>query len=271
MPNYYTRGEFARNNGVSPFTLRLYDKIGILKPAFTDQQNGYHYYSVLQSQQLMSINLCTKAGFSLKEIRLFQEQGMTDQKLQEVLCNLESNLEHTIKALSANLNMVRSIRYYADAWQTYGLNNPFIENHISFHGFLAERKPFSDYEYAQDYNAFLKKVETVMGYPAEYPYSFLLWEIDSEIEIQMLVRTVDNWEGKNFYQSPEEQTFLIVAFEGNFSIIPEKIQQLKAYAVGNGLEIGDYAILTPVQRHLFVSQGEAIIFVLGIPVNIEIS
>lgn len=194
---------------------------------------------------------------------------MTEQAFKEVLSKMESNLEHTIKSLSANLNMLRSMRYYADAWQTHGLNNPFIEEHISFRGFLAERKPFSTVQNAQDYNYFLKQIENTMGYPAEYPYSFLLWGADSELEIQILVRTMNDWKGENFYQSPEEQKFLIVAFEGDFSMVPEKIKQLRSYAVEHGLAIREYAMLTPVQRHLFVSEGEPIIFVLGIPVREE--
>ncbi len=269
MSDFFTRGEFARMNGVSPFTLRLYDKLGILKPSYTDLQNGYHYYSVLQSQQLMSINLCTKAGFSLKEIRTFQEQGVTEQALQDVLSEMESNLEHTIKSLSANLNMVRSMRYYANAWQTHGLDIPFMEEHISFQGFLAERRPVSTVQNAQDYNSFLKQLESFMGHPAEYPYSFLLWETESEPEIQLLVRTLEEWDEKNFYRSPEDQTFLIVAFEGDFTAVSEKVEGLRAYAAKQGLKPGEYAMLTPVQRHLFVNPGEGIVFVLGIPVIAE--
>ena len=39
-------GEMARFNRVSITTLRLYDKVGILKPCYTDPETNYRYYSI---------------------------------------------------------------------------------------------------------------------------------------------------------------------------------------------------------------------------------
>ena len=36
--------EFAKLAGVSVRTLHYYDEIGLLKPAFVDEQNGYRFY-----------------------------------------------------------------------------------------------------------------------------------------------------------------------------------------------------------------------------------
>ena len=267
MKDYFTRGEFAKMNGTSLFTLRLYDKMGILKPAFTDRESGYHYYSVLQSQQLMSINLCIKAGFSLKEIQRLQKKGVSEKELRGLPQALETSLEQKLKCLSSGLSMVQSLQYYAIAWQTHGLNNPFLEEHISFQGFLSERKTFSGFRNASEHNAFLKQTETIMGHPLEFPYSFLIWETGSEPELQILIRTSEQWKEEGFFRTPPEQTFLIVAFEGDYRAVPDQLEQLRAYAEKREIETADYAMLTPVQRHLFASQGDPIIFVLGIPVR----
>lgn len=267
MEKYFKRGEFARLNGISSFTLRLYDRMGILKPAYTDPENGYHYYSLLQSQQLMSINLCTKAGFSLKEVQQLQRQDLTDNELNSFLIRLESSIQEKLKALTASHNMVKSLRYYSDAWQSHGLNHPFLEEHITLQGFLSPAKSFSTFDYALDYNYFLRQCESIMGHPAEYPYSFILKGSDQNQSIQILLRTSEHWESDNFYCSQRDLRFLITAFEGSFAHVSEALDTLHDYARSHNIQFQDYAMLTPVQRYLFPSENDAAIFVLGVEVE----
>jgi hypothetical protein len=40
-----TIGEFARASRLSPKALRLYDSLGLLRPARVDERTGYRYYS----------------------------------------------------------------------------------------------------------------------------------------------------------------------------------------------------------------------------------
>ena len=44
-PQYYRIGVFAQMNRVTIKTLRHYDEIGLLKPEFVDDTNGYRYYT----------------------------------------------------------------------------------------------------------------------------------------------------------------------------------------------------------------------------------
>src|SRR5690625_7700778 len=41
-------GEFAHASGLTPKALRLYDDIGLLRPAAIDEVNGYRYYDLAQ-------------------------------------------------------------------------------------------------------------------------------------------------------------------------------------------------------------------------------
>ena len=45
-------GQMARINHISIQTLRLYDKMGLLKPVAVDAGSGYRYYSILQCAKL---------------------------------------------------------------------------------------------------------------------------------------------------------------------------------------------------------------------------
>ncbi len=48
----YTIGKMAKLNNVTEQTLRLYDKMGLFKPAYVDEHNGYRLYDIGQSARL---------------------------------------------------------------------------------------------------------------------------------------------------------------------------------------------------------------------------
>lgn len=90
-------GEFSQINKITVKTLRLYDKIGLLKPRSTDRFNGYRYYGSEQLPIIQKIISLKQAGFSLKEIRkileseadFLRELEIKEEKLQaEVTENL---------------------------------------------------------------------------------------------------------------------------------------------------------------------------------------
>ena len=62
-------GEFAAFCDVSIRALRLYDRMGLLKPSHVDAGSGYRYYLPEQVQTLYTIISFKKVGFSLREIK----------------------------------------------------------------------------------------------------------------------------------------------------------------------------------------------------------
>ena len=61
-------GKMARMSGLSVPTLRLYDEMGLLKPARVDKKTGYRYYSLSQNARLDMIAYMKELGMSLSEI-----------------------------------------------------------------------------------------------------------------------------------------------------------------------------------------------------------
>ena len=55
MKNYFTISEFAKLRDININSLRYYEKLGLLKPAFIDESNGYRYYSAEQVSLLNKI------------------------------------------------------------------------------------------------------------------------------------------------------------------------------------------------------------------------
>ena len=61
-------GEMSRFTGAGVKALRYYEQAGIMKPAFTDPDSGYRYYSLEQAQLVWMIMLCVELGMPLKEL-----------------------------------------------------------------------------------------------------------------------------------------------------------------------------------------------------------
>ena len=63
----YSVGQTAKMTGVTPRTLRYYDKIGLLSPALI-RENRYRFYGEREIEKLKRILLFRSFGFPLEEI-----------------------------------------------------------------------------------------------------------------------------------------------------------------------------------------------------------
>ncbi len=71
-------GEFARQTLLTPKALRLYDRIGLLRPQTKDPMTGYRHYTAHQVRKGQLIGLLRAAGLSLGEIGPILEDADTD-------------------------------------------------------------------------------------------------------------------------------------------------------------------------------------------------
>ena len=62
-------GQMAEMNCVTVQTLRHYDQIGLLEPAYVDDDTGYRYYDIRQSAKLDLIQYFKSMGMPLEKIR----------------------------------------------------------------------------------------------------------------------------------------------------------------------------------------------------------
>lgn len=63
-----TIGAFSKISNVTTKTLRYYDEIGLIKPVYVNDENGYRYYSATQLETVLLIGKLKWYGFSLDEI-----------------------------------------------------------------------------------------------------------------------------------------------------------------------------------------------------------
>lgn len=113
MKEYLTIGDFARLRNVDRKSLRYYERIGALVPAYTDPQTKYRYYTVDQLVDLDTILVCLELGIPLKEASQYRsENGTLDiyrlfQDGKERLNEKLLRLQVTIKRLESSLNAMQ--------------------------------------------------------------------------------------------------------------------------------------------------------------------
>ena len=98
----YRIGEFAELGGVSTKTLRHYDKVGLLRPAFVDSRTRYRCYTAMQLRELSSILALRDLGLSLPEIRIFLSRAGSSADRRALLLRLrQSAQDRMVKAAHA--------------------------------------------------------------------------------------------------------------------------------------------------------------------------
>jgi PPM family protein phosphatase len=63
-----TIGAFARASRLSPKALRLYDELGLLRPAHVDEASGYRYYAPGQLERARLVAWLRRLGMPLAKI-----------------------------------------------------------------------------------------------------------------------------------------------------------------------------------------------------------
>ena len=96
--------EFSELCGVSVRTLHYYDEIGLLKPAFVDEQNGYRFYDEKSLERIQEILFYRELDFSLKSIsEILSSPDYDKQKAlkeqRKLLILKKQRLERIIDAL----------------------------------------------------------------------------------------------------------------------------------------------------------------------------
>ncbi|MBQ2943635.1 MAG: MerR family transcriptional regulator [Ruminococcus sp.] len=96
--------EFARLCSVSVRTLHYYDEIGLLKPSFVDEQNGYRYYDETSLERMQEILFYRELDFPLQKISEIlssenydKRQALTAQK--KLLTLKKERLQRLIDAI----------------------------------------------------------------------------------------------------------------------------------------------------------------------------
>ncbi len=138
--------EFAKLCGVSVRTLHYYDEIGLLKPAFVDEQNGYRFYDEKSLERIQEILFYRELDFSLKSIseilsspdydkqKALKEQRtlliLKKQRLESIIDALDDAEKGKITMNAFDNNEFETARkqYEAEAKERWGKTDAYKEH-----------------------------------------------------------------------------------------------------------------------------------------------
>ena len=261
MEQYFLISEFAKLRGININSLRYYEKIGILKPAYIDEKTNYRYYSAEQLVLLNKIILCIQLGISLKEMATYMDENgdLQSQKLLEqgkiVAQNRIREMESNLKYIETSLKNIEENKKFKDKEGRY--YRTFDERKVittkRFEGPLEVKSVVSEisalYKIAQENDFFpilpagqLLEVEQdgkmsirffleVLEGQSEHPmieilpagtYSCVRTELNPKVDMLKLIR--DHWKAE------EKTTFVInnvTSEKYSFKNRPSEIQRFE--------------------------------------------
>lgn len=102
----YRIGAFARLGHVTVKTLRFYDEIGLLRPAWIDRRTSYRYYTAEQLATLNRIVALKELGLSLDEIVEIARDRVPDDALRALLLDKRLAAERSLRVARAQLDRI---------------------------------------------------------------------------------------------------------------------------------------------------------------------
>lgn len=132
----YTVKKLAELSGVSTRTLRFYDEISLLKPAFYGD-NQYRYYEEEQLLMLQQILFFRELGMPLSDIRRILSSNDFDkiESLKTHKSTLQSGLERTetlIKTIDRTISHIRGKLIMSDAEMFDGFDPKKQQEHEQY-------------------------------------------------------------------------------------------------------------------------------------------
>ena len=129
-------GEMAEANRVSVATLRLYDRMGLLKPSCRDAESNYRYYDIRQTSRLDIIRYLQNLGMSLAEIQALLEKEdiiLIEQKLIERNNQIHQQMRDLKAMHEAVERAIQSIERYRKSPASGTISLEFIDQrHILY-------------------------------------------------------------------------------------------------------------------------------------------
>ncbi|HLB47902.1 MAG TPA: helix-turn-helix domain-containing protein [Anaerolineales bacterium] len=103
-------GDFSKLSQATVKALRLYDEMGLLKPARVDNFTGYRYYSADQLPRLNRILALKDLGFSLEQIAQLLKDDLPVEQLRGMLKMKRAEIEQRLEDEQERLTRVEARR-----------------------------------------------------------------------------------------------------------------------------------------------------------------
>lgn len=110
----FTIGEFSSITGIGIHSLRYYDEIGALKPAYVDPVSNYRYYSFQELNKIPAITICKNAGISLSDFSDFIDADNNSINYTKLIIDSHDALDKKISECVSRQKDLDKLRQFID-------------------------------------------------------------------------------------------------------------------------------------------------------------
>lgn len=163
-------GNMSKLTGINIKSLRYYEDIGVLIPAYVDPQTKYRYYSYQQIPNVMALRFCLELGIPLINFKKYQDkeggylyydelikdgQILLNKKIKEInkmTCHINTSIEemHRSKSQSQGEIFQRNIEQTDVLLRKENIDN---QNYLNNIGFLIDKAKSEGLETGYDFGS----------------------------------------------------------------------------------------------------------------------
>jgi len=269
-------GQMAAYNRVSVATLRLYDRLDLLKPRWVDPQTGYRYYDLQQNARLDMIAYMKELGMQLAQIQdVFRREDIS--LIEEILAEKNEQIHAQIRDLRARHDAVEraidSIERYRKSPATGTLALEYIDRRLVWGIPCAENFYDLDIRSYEAALADLRKALAGKGIQQIHTYSIgtTIRQADFEQE-RMIADRIFIFLNKHDAALLADTSVLdsgmyACIYLDNYDDEIEGAKRLRAYCSEQGYHVaGDYVCEVMTEFNVFDSHQRSMFIKLQVPV-----
>lgn len=243
-------GDFSQLGRVSVRTLRLYDELGLFKPAATDQWSGYRYYTLDQLPRLNRILALKDLGLSLEQIAQLLKNDLSAKQMREMLAQKQGELEVQLVETRKQMQRVQARLHQIEnegappAYEvalkpvdpTTIASVRVVVPHIDQMGDMRIERVTSFYQTLARHQIKPVDPELFIYHIAEYHDENIDTEMGSTVDASVLKKYPRGVGEVTFRELARETSVASVIHHGNIWGIPDAMTALYAWVGRNGLQ-----------------------------------
>ncbi len=129
MNQFLTIGELAKLRNVNVQSLRYYEKLGILVPAYINPESGYRYYSLEQIMILDTVILCIDLGIPLKDLKNYVNAD-GELEFEHLLKDGKQLAKEKIKKIESSIDSINRTLRHINAQKTFQGREGYYSRYI---------------------------------------------------------------------------------------------------------------------------------------------
>lgn len=129
MNNFLSIGELAKLRNINVQSLRYYEKLGILVPAYINPESGYRYYSLEQIMILDTIILCIDLGIPLKNLKNYINVD-GELEFEYLLKDGKKLAKEKIRKIESSIDSINRTLQHINAQKTFQGRDGYYSRYI---------------------------------------------------------------------------------------------------------------------------------------------